>query len=45
MRNHFGIRFRVDNQRSIEELGVRYRPLEDTLIEHYKSWAAKRAAA
>jgi dihydroflavonol-4-reductase len=44
MRNHFGIRFRSDNQRSIDELGVRYRPLRETLIDHYRSWAAKTAS-
>jgi dihydroflavonol-4-reductase len=42
MRNHFGIRFTTDNQRSIDELGVVYRPIEETLVEHYESWAARR---
>lgn len=44
MTNHFGIRFKVDNQRSIDELGVQYRPIEETLIDHYKSWAIKQKA-
>ena len=44
MTNHFGIRFRVDNQRSIDELGVRYRPISETLIDHYKSWSATQMA-
>jgi nucleoside-diphosphate-sugar epimerase len=42
MRNHLGIRFAVDNQRSIDELGVVYRPLEQTLIDHYHWWARRR---
>ena len=44
MSNHLGIRFPVDNHRSIEELGVRYRPLERTLADHYHSWAALQPA-
>jgi nucleoside-diphosphate-sugar epimerase len=36
---HLGIRFTVDNQRSIDELGMTYRPVSQTLIDHYKSWA------
>lgn len=42
MTNHFGVRFTVDNQRSIDELGVRYRPIAETMIDHYESWAARR---
>jgi nucleoside-diphosphate-sugar epimerase len=42
MRNHIGIRFAVDNRRSIEELGIVYRPLEETLQAHYASWLAQR---
>lgn len=45
MRNHFGIRFLSDNHRSVEELGVRYRPIRETLLDHYKSWAAGQKAA
>ncbi len=37
-RKHLGIRFTVDNQRSIDELGMTYRPVSQTLIDHYKSW-------
>jgi nucleoside-diphosphate-sugar epimerase len=43
--NHVGIRFSVDNRRSIEELGLRYRPLRETLADHYRSWQAARDAA
>lgn len=39
---HVGIAFAVDNHRSIEELGVSYRPIEETLQDHYGSWAAKK---
>jgi nucleoside-diphosphate-sugar epimerase len=42
LRKHLGIRFAVDNQRSIDELGVTYRPLEQTLIDHYHWWARRR---
>jgi hypothetical protein len=37
-----GIAFAVDNHRSIEELGVSYRPIQDSLRDHYGSWAAKK---
>jgi dihydroflavonol-4-reductase len=45
MRNHIGIRFAVDNRRSIEELGIVYRPLEETLKDHYASWLEQRRRA
>lgn len=45
MRNHFGIRFRADNRRSIEELGVRYRPLRETLMDHYRTWNQQQGKA
>ncbi|RKL22263.1 hypothetical protein BFJ72_g14718 [Fusarium proliferatum] len=41
MRANLGIRFSVDNERSIKELGVLYRPLAETLDDHYKSWVAQ----
>ena len=44
IRNHVGVRFEVDNTRSIQELKVAYRPIEQTLIEHCHSWVAQRAA-
>jgi nucleoside-diphosphate-sugar epimerase len=44
IRHHLGIRFAVDNHRSIEELGVVYRPIRETLIDHYGSWASQRAS-
>ena len=39
---HLGVRFAVDNQRSIDELGIRYRDVEQTLQEHYLSWSGQR---
>ncbi|MEU1011316.1 NAD-dependent epimerase/dehydratase family protein [Streptomyces sp. NPDC005890] len=42
IRKHLGIRFRVDNSRSIRELGLTYRPVEDTLLDHYESRRARR---
>lgn len=44
IRKHLGIRFKVDNQRSVSELGIVYRPIEETLRDHYLSWVAQRAA-
>jgi nucleoside-diphosphate-sugar epimerase len=38
IRKHIGIRFQVDNARSISELGLDYRPISETLADHYKSW-------
>jgi dihydroflavonol-4-reductase len=42
IRKHLGIRFKVDNRRSISELGISYRPIEQTLHEHYRSWVEQR---
>ncbi|KAF3802213.1 Bifunctional dihydroflavonol 4-reductase/flavanone 4-reductase [Colletotrichum gloeosporioides] len=35
---NLGTKFAVDNSRSIKELGIKYRPLETTLREHYQAW-------
>lgn len=40
IRKHLGIRFRVDNHRSREELGVTYRPFEETILDHHRAWRA-----
>ncbi|MGW4567704.1 NAD-dependent epimerase/dehydratase family protein [Streptomyces sp. NPDC004561] len=37
IRKHLGIRFRVDNSRGVRELGLTYRPVEETLLDHYES--------
>ncbi|MEW2301062.1 NAD-dependent epimerase/dehydratase family protein [Streptomyces sp. NPDC006655] len=42
IRKHLGIRFRVDNSRSVHELGLVYRPVEETLLDHYESWRTRR---
>lgn len=42
LRKHLGIRFAVDNRRSIDELGIVYRPIEETLFDHYRSFAGNR---
>jgi nucleoside-diphosphate-sugar epimerase len=44
IRKHLGIRFTVDNHRSVEELGLVYRPFEQTLTDHYASWREQRRA-
>jgi hypothetical protein len=42
IRNHLGIRFPVDNRRSIEELGIVYRPIRETLTDHAREWLQQR---
>ncbi|MGY6018573.1 NAD-dependent epimerase/dehydratase family protein [Streptomyces spinosirectus] len=42
IRKHLGIRFAVDNSRSVRELGITYRPVEETLLDHYAAWRAQR---
>lgn len=44
MRAHLGVRFKCDNLRSVQELGITYRPLEETLRDHYKLWSEHRKA-
>ncbi|KAI6452296.1 hypothetical protein MCOR22_000887 [Pyricularia oryzae] len=43
MSRNLGVRFAVDNGRSVGELGIRYRPLEETLVDNFKTWKAMRA--
>jgi len=40
IRDHLGIRFAVDNGRSVRELGVTYRPVAETVLDHFDSWRA-----
>jgi nucleoside-diphosphate-sugar epimerase len=42
IRKHLGIRFRVDNSRSVRELGLTYRPIEETVLDHHASWRQRR---
>ncbi|MGV1894888.1 NAD-dependent epimerase/dehydratase family protein [Agrobacterium vitis] len=44
MSNHLGIRFALDNRRSQSELGIAYRPFEQTMADHYRGWAQQRRA-
>ncbi|GIF20419.1 nucleoside-diphosphate-sugar epimerase [Actinoplanes tereljensis] len=44
IRKHLGIRFPVDNHRSVDELGLTYRPAAETVLDHYESWRSHRAA-
>jgi nucleoside-diphosphate-sugar epimerase len=39
---NLGVRFDVDNSRAVEELGMEYRPLAETLADHHKAWTALR---
>ena len=39
---HLGIRFDVDNHRSVEELGISYRSVERTVLDHYAAWRKSR---
>ncbi|MEV7322376.1 NAD-dependent epimerase/dehydratase family protein [Streptomyces sp. NPDC093970] len=45
IRKHLGIRFRVDNSRGVRELGLTYRPVEQTLLDHHESWRSRRRRA
>jgi nucleoside-diphosphate-sugar epimerase len=42
IRKHLGIRFAVDNHRSVDELGLTYRPVEQTVLDHYDAWRQQR---
>ncbi|MDC0767023.1 NAD-dependent epimerase/dehydratase family protein [Streptomyces sp. HD] len=44
IRAHLGIRFPVDNSRSVSELGITYRPIERTVLDHYEAWRSRRTA-
>jgi nucleoside-diphosphate-sugar epimerase len=45
IRKHLGIRFAVDNHRSTAELEIRYRPVEETVLDHYEAWRRHRSSA
>jgi hypothetical protein len=34
--NSYGYEFKADNTHSIQQLGISYRPVETTLVEHFK---------
>lgn len=39
---HLGIRFAVDNRRGLTDLGLTYRPVEETVLDHFETWRAAR---
>ncbi len=41
---NLGIDFNLDNRRSREELGIVYRPLEETFGDHHAAWLAQQNA-
>jgi nucleoside-diphosphate-sugar epimerase len=44
IRKHLGIRFAVDNRRSVQDLDISYRPVAETVLDHYESWLERRRA-
>ncbi|KAJ5999297.1 hypothetical protein N7451_007107 [Penicillium sp. IBT 35674x] len=40
LRLNLGVPFDIDNRASLDQLNVIYRPLEETLADHYSSWKA-----
>ncbi|KAJ6113537.1 hypothetical protein N7523_006854 [Penicillium sp. IBT 18751x] len=43
LRLNLGIPFEIDNHRSLDQLKIVYRPLEETLTDHYRSWKRTRS--
>lgn len=41
---NIGIPFKVNNNKSIRELGISYRPAEEVLKDHYLSWQNQNAS-
>ncbi|TLD09557.1 hypothetical protein PspLS_11822 [Pyricularia sp. CBS 133598] len=44
MSRNLGVRFSIDNSRSVKDLGIQYRPLEETLADNFKVWNEARKA-
>ncbi|KAJ5610448.1 hypothetical protein N7510_007167 [Penicillium lagena] len=40
---NLGIPFDIDNRPSLEQLNIVYRPLEETLMDHYRSWKSAQS--
>ncbi|GKZ98994.1 hypothetical protein AnigIFM60653_000339 [Aspergillus niger] len=38
---NLGVRFSVDNGRSVRELGMEYRPVEGAIKDHYETWVER----
>lgn len=43
LKRNLGIPFEIDNRPSLDELKIVYRPLEETLEDHYQSWKRARS--
>lgn len=43
LRLNLGIPFDIDNRPSLDDLNIVYRPLEDTLMDHYRSWKSAQS--
>jgi dihydroflavonol-4-reductase len=41
---NIGIGYRVDNSKSIRELGIKYRPMNEVVQSHYQSWLNNNSA-
>ena len=41
---NLGIKFTIDNTASLDDLKIVYRPLEETLEDHYRSWTAHHSS-
>ena len=42
LQNNVGLPFKVDNSRSVKELGIVYRPTAEMVKDHYESWVAQQ---
>jgi hypothetical protein len=42
---NLGIPFDIDNRPSLDDLKIVYRPLEETLADHYRSWKTARSTS
>ncbi|KAK1961392.1 NAD dependent epimerase/dehydratase [Colletotrichum sublineola] len=42
IKRNLGVRFIVDNSRTLNELNITLRPLETTLTDHFNAWEASR---
>ncbi|CEJ57878.1 Putative Flavonol reductase/cinnamoyl-CoA reductase [Penicillium brasilianum] len=43
LKRNLGIGFDIDNHTSLSELNIVYRPLEETLADHYRSWKSAQS--
>ncbi|TPR06021.1 hypothetical protein CAN33_0019330 [Aspergillus niger] len=45
LRVNLGISFNIDNRPSVNDLKIVYRPLEETLLDHYRSWKSAQTTS